>query len=233
MHYVEHVTYPNKKYDTLEEFVDSFNKTYDYRSIMEYDYDYYMECKDGYGYCEPGCCKCGKVIDIVIKKLQYTEIINKISKLSLIDQYIIDRLLSYYDFSNVTNFTPIVSKGYCGEEFDAIQLNEPIKDILYKHLSNLISLSDINKILYVLNIEYDIPATSLQNYSNAIVKSIPINHIMFNPAFFNKYEYNDYFLPRGICIQNKDLTYLIIDGHNRISQDIRHEKTEINIILLS
>jgi hypothetical protein len=225
--------FTTEKYTSLEEFATDFNETYDYKYIMTYDYDSYRDCQNGSNCCDNDYCRCSKITNFSIKCFRYDQIINKISKLPLLDQYVIHRLFTFYDLPNIQNFNPIIVSSYYGEELDAIQLDPTIKTTISNHLISLTPLSNIDKILYSLNIEYDIPATSLSNYKFAEVISIPINDIKYTPYLLNKYnDQIDYFLPRGIIIKDDNL-YTIIDGHKKISQDIRNEKLEIQVILLS
>ena len=216
----------HKKCNSLQEFAHNFSKTIDYKDIIIYDYDSYFDCQND-SYC------CSKIISMNIKKIQYDKLINKISKLPILDQYVINRLLSFYELFNIKNYEPIIVSSCCGEKLDSIILNSSLKTIIFNHLSNLISLSDLDKIVYILNVEYDIPILSLRNYHKANIISIDIYDIKYAPDLLEKYNsFIDYSLPRAICIKENNL-YTVIDGYREICKDIEIGKMETQIILLS
>lgn len=232
--YIKYECFSNKKANTLKKFADSINETYNYKYIIDYSYDDYKACEHGSDCCNNDYCRCGLIQNIKLKNIPYDKIINKISKISIIDQYCIDRILSFCGFNNIDNYEPIVSGGYYGEELDAIILNESIKDNIYKHLYNLIPLSDFDKIKYILDMEYDIPATSLKDLSNVSVQTISTYDIIFPLGLRKlKQNYKDYNLPRAISTRYKDHTYSIIDGYSRINSAIQNDIKEIQVILLS
>jgi hypothetical protein len=121
------------------------------------------------------------------------------------------------------------------KELDAIILKKYIRENIYNKLFDLITLSDFDKILSILNLEYDIPATSLKDLSDVSIETISTYDIIF-PIGLRKqsnYHYQDYNLPRAISKKNIDNTYSIIDGYKRINAAIQNDLKEVQVIVLS
>lgn len=204
------------------------NKNFQYH--CEITYDTYYECHTGSSCCDNDYCRCGVIQNAEIKETPEISSIVKLfgNKLKEIDKYCIDRILTINNVWDPDKYDICIRPGYYGEEIDFVKLKNAEK-IEEKTEKVLRLKTNAAKIKAILIEEYDFFINCLEgkrfkitNIKKSEIKSKPHK---LDKKMFEIYE--DYDLPRGICIKKGEF-YELIDGFHRVASAT---KENIKIIL--
>lgn len=219
-----------QKTNSIDYLISRLNQIF-YHSYVDIDYD--RETTD-----ENDNFYSSKIINEHITSIDFDSFINEYTyTLSALLQYIVDRLFRIYKFYDKNNWELSIDTGYYNDEYVSASFPQ-IHDII-SNLYTIKSLSQIEQILYILNLEYGYILPILQDKTTAEIISISPNEITsMNDHYFKKVNtqdqsiYNNYTLPRAVCI-NSHNSYRIIDGYHRTASAIHNNLSKIDIILLS
>lgn len=221
------------KKDLFEKFL-----SYGYSGVIDYDYDRSLcECDpDTYDYC-----RCTEIIAQRLHSFSKNnfsiEIIKIVKKnygsLSEIDLYCLSKLLQFQNIST-EDFELNICGGYYGEEINGLLFSK--KDEIQSKIEELITLSEIEKIKFVLKLEYGYLLPILENISEASVETRKVENIQ--SRFSDPYSYHkmidcsefygeNYTYPRAILFGN-----ILIDGNHRMLEAKKLNLTEVPVIVL-
>lgn len=202
-----------------------------------------------YGYERSGCicndwpCRCTTIRNTWIENIDINKVMTellhnnfiKTNKLTEIDLYCFDRICRVNDIWDKYLYDIEVCPGYYGEEIHgAFFCNE---EKVISEFDELLKLdSDIDKIKYILELEYGYVIDSIANCHNIImVNCSPKSVVCPQREYYHRLEkevvesYKDYNIPCAVCKKSGD-KYLIIDGYHRIAANKDKENIEIIVI---
>lgn len=171
-----------------------------------------------YGCSVEGICRCSTIKDA--KVTEVGDIVSYFVKLNDFDRYCIDRLLVARKIWDTDNWEVRVCGGYYGQEIEGVFLRNAEK--IENEVTELLKLSDSDKIKYVLNLEYGYILDVLENKTFEICEVNKTDIVFGQEGHYKKLnkdiveKYQNYELPRGVCVWD-DLKYRVIDGYHRIS----------------
>ncbi len=218
-----------------------------YGAGINYDSNYIRNCRES-GCNDEGICRCGKYEDFKITSFDANAFIDTLNfKISNdLVKYCIDRIVRIQNISP-ENFNAQINGSYYGEEIDAIYLDHSVCSKLYKKIFKLKKLADIDKIKYLLELEYGYILDSIKNLKHYNIKEIDMSTIKKSDHYTKKILEKDlnnydevYKLPRGIFIDKTDycprqyneFNYKLIDGYHRLlSAEQMGMKTIVGIVL--
>jgi hypothetical protein len=210
---------------------------YNFRYLVDVEYDTEYHCdeeencdEEGNSFCKNDFCRCSTIENTRIEKgIDILYIVQAVlsPKSSIIDEYCVERILrinKIYDTDPYHDMLDIeVCRGYYGEEIGSVTLDRQIAKKIDEEVAKMLSLSDNDKIRYVLELEYGYVLESLKNLTFSI-KEVDKENIIFAQKEYAKKldkemveqykDWND--LPRGICLKEDNVEkYRIIDGYHR------------------
>ncbi len=210
---------------------------------------------ESYGCEEEGICRCAQIdhvqiisVDLqilsqelfkrIFDKSKKTFRDNKITEIlygfnpDLINLYCIDRILSINKLWDESNWQPIISSGYYGEELADLVIKPPLFENINEQFTEVFDLESLeDKILYLLKLEYGSVLDSLKDRKFEILQINTIDLIFGQKSHFTKVKnknvdyYKNYSLPRGLAIESKG-KYRVIDGYHRLTS-INYDKVTL------
>lgn len=168
---------------------------------------------------------------------------------NLINFYCFDRILSYYKIYELSNYGFDICDGYYGDELNGVFFKK--ENEVFDRLKELLNLKlDIDKIEYILDLEYGYLIDSVANKSTAkIITDFDLEKIkVYNIDYYTHLEtdvltyyeknipYHGFNLPVAI-VRKHDYDYKLVDGHHRvltlIMRNAKNEtKTHYSVISL-
>lgn len=198
----------------------------------EVEYDYERSPCTCNAYEDGDYCRCTTIerawveeinIKLVIKKL-YDKYCNE---QSAINEYCFDRICSVFKIYDKDYYEVESTWGYYGEEIEGVYFDNEEK--IVEAFNELLELeTDLDKIQYVLKLEYSYLLDRLMYMTSATVEEVSTEKIKLpQQEYFVKLskeiieDYKDRKLPVAVCIKHKDRfhdafdTYTLIDGYHR------------------
>ena len=216
--------------------ISLFNElnSWDSYSIADYSYER-SRCN-----CSEDYCRCTQIISTKINSIDYKlftskliKLINNHYELSEIGKYTLYKLIQFQNISE-EDFEVNVCAGYYGEEVNGVAFQKAAE--LEIEIKKLINLSDIEKIKYILELEYGYLLPVLENISTAEIKTIklssiklrqddPINYVKIKDC--SNFYGADYSYPRAILFAN-----FLVDGNHRMFEAKKLKLQEVPVIIL-
>ncbi len=190
---------------------------------LKYDYEYSCGIEGCY---DEGVCRCGKIVDPKIEDefIDYTTTLNAYKNLkpNNFEKYCIDRILNHYKVYDPELWYINIDGGYYGEEIGKVVFDNPTKiDETVKNMMNL--KTNKQKILMVLELEYGYLLDELKNKKSWRIRKIKRDNLIIGQKDHYKKvnvetvdRYEDYSLPKGVCLPEND-KFRLIDGYHRIA----------------
>lgn len=203
---------------------------------VEYDYER-SQCT-----CNDWPCRCTTIEskwieDISINKVMSAILIRnfKSKNLTEIDLYCFDRICRVNNIWDKECYEIEVVPGYYGEEIDGVFF-ENEENVVFEFDKLLTLKNDIDKIKYILELEYGYVIDSVKNCCNVSIIDCD-SKLVISPQqeYYHRLEknvvesYKDYEIPRAVCKKNGD-KYLIVDGYHRVAANKNKESIEIIVI---
>lgn len=205
-----------------------------YLSGINYDYD------DDKGYCECGeYCRCGKISNFRLLELDITKLINSIIDTKVLknpfDVYAADRVIRAAKLTK-ESFEGIGVSGYYGEEL-SISLNQNQLDFIEGNLLAVeLIKTNIDKIKFLLNLEYGYLLDVIKDAKSAEIISIDKYKIVHSQEEYRKkvpiseYYSQEYTLPTGIVREVSLDRYRILDGYHRTFSNSKLNSIDVILI---
>lgn len=206
-------------------------------SGVEYGYER-SEC-----ICNDWPCRCTTIRNTWIENIDINKVMTellhnnfiKTNKLTEIDLYCFDRICRVNDIWDKYLYDIEVCPGYYGEEIHGAFFGNEEKVV--SEFDELLKLnSDIDKIKYILELEYGYVIDSIANCHNIIIVNCSPKLVVYpQREYYHRLEkevvesYKDYNIPCAVCKKSGD-KYLIIDGYHRIAANKDKENIEIIVI---
>lgn len=205
-------------------------------SGVEYDYER-SQCT-----CHDWICRCTTiesawVEDIDINTVMSCLLIDHFPRedLTEIDLYCFDRICRMNNIWDKEYYEIKTCPGYYGEEIDGVFFL--MEEKVIADFNKLITLkNDIDKIKYVLELEYGYVIESIDDCRNvAVIDCDPKLIVAPQQEYYHRLKndvvesYKDYKIPCSVCKKNGD-KYLIIDGYHRVAANKDKESIEIIVI---
>jgi len=180
-------------------------------------------------------CRCTKIINPKIEELNANPVISDILELfpkDIILRYCVDRILRGLGIGNKENWDVHICGGYYGEEIDGCEFSNTNK--VLEKISELLDLSDNDKIYYALKFEYGYILPSVEN-KNWIVQEVLLSEIYIpQEDHYRRLDretiesYEGITLPIGICVKDTQEVKLV-DGYHRYAaaKNAKMEKVQI------
>ena len=194
-----------------------------------------------YDYERSGCtcndwpCRCTTIEHSWINEINTNDVIKNLmpNKITELEKYCFDRLCYINKVYDKDYYEINICPGYYGEEVDGVYFENEEK--VLEEFSKLQNLSDLKKILRILELEYGYVLKSIENSNSITIDEIDKNDIIFpQEEYHRKLEkevieaYTNYDLPR--CVVTKQGSkYKIIDGYHRATACLS-DKIKIIII---
>ena len=215
------------------------------RTNLQYDVDYdYIrsECTCNAYECND-YCRCTTIERAWVESINVNLIIYKLYKKyceehSDINEYCFDRICSAFKIYDKDYYEVESCGGYYGEEIGGVYFENEKKVVeAYNELLGL--ETDLDKIRYVLKLEYSYLLDRLMYMTSAAIEEVNTEKIKLpQQEYFVKLskeiieDYKDRKLPVAVCIKHKDRfhdafdTYTLIDGYHRFiaNQDRKANK---------
>ena len=191
----------------------------------EIDYDYERSACTCDAYENGDYCRCTTIENAWIESLNVKRVFNKLYKIhgkeySEINEYCFDRLCSIFKIYDKYNYEIESCDGYYGEEIDGIYFDNEEKIVeAYNKILEL--TNDIEKIKYVLELEYGYLIDKVANAVSAVIKEVNTEKIRLpQKEYFVKLskevieDYKNRELPVAVCIKD-ECEYKLVDGYHR------------------
>lgn len=232
------------KVNSTKRIIPKFEKT---NLQYEVDYDYNRsECTCN-AYENGDYCRCTTIelawVEAVNVKLVIKKLYDKYCKEhSEINEYCFDRICSAFRIYDKDYYEVESCGGYYGEEIEGVYFEKEEKIVeAYNELLEL--KSDLEKIQYVLKLEYSYLIDRLLYMTSATIEEVSTEKIRLpQQEYFVKLskevieDYKNRKLPVAVCIKNKDKfydafdTYTLVDGYHRFIAN--KDRTTNKIIVL-
>ena len=197
---------------------------------VEYDYERSQCTCDAYGrgdYCRCTTIERAWVESINIKEVTKYLYSNHCEEKSEINEYCFDRICSVFKIYDKDYYEVESCYGYYGEEIGGVYFENEEKVVeAFNEVLKL--LSNVEKIKYVLKLEYSYLIDRLMHATSATIEEVHADKIVLpQREYFVKLsmevieEYKDRELPVAVCIKEKDRfhdewdRYVLIDGYHR------------------
>lgn len=220
----------------------------DLKYMVDYEYDSYYPCQHGSGCCDDDYCRCCEISNVRITNVPINYFVEFLcgkakknlskeeNKKDTILRYCVDRILRLHQIYDNNNFDTSVRDDYYGQEVGTIYLKQNCCNIINTSLSQLKSLPDIDKIKFVLELEYGYLLDKIKTSTLLVIVEVTGSDIIHsNGEYIKKIKqddvYKDYNLPMAVCV-SEGKKYKIIDGYHRISYIRNSKQKSFNIIVL-
>jgi hypothetical protein len=217
-----------------------------YSDEVEYDYNVVRDCY-AKGCRDEGICRCGKIEDIEIKKVNRTVLNSLVKKIKLrknakvketegrfileneqFFMYCVDRLFTINKLYDGDVWDINVRGGYYGQEINSVSPPLSFSDDVIK----IAKLDPQQRIKYVLTREYGYLHDRLKDKS-FVEKTVSTKNLVVGNEYRKTdgklYECSEYNLPIGIYLKEKD-KYVLMDGYNRFYGIVPNKET-VQIII--
>ena len=209
--------------------------------VVDYDYERSQCTCDAYE--RNDYCRCTTIERAWVESINVNLIINKLYKKyckapSEINEYCFDRICSAFRIYDKDYYEVESCSGYYGEEIGGVYFENEEKIVeAYEEVLKL--FSNIEKIKFVLELEYGYLIDSLTCVTSAIIEEIKTEKIKLRQReYFVKLcketieDYKDRKLPVAVCIKNHDGfdTYTLVDGYHRFVAN--KDKKTLKIVVL-
>lgn len=201
---------------------------------VEYDYER-SSCV-----CHDWPCRCTTINQTWVESININETIatlcfSHFKNVNYIDFYCFDRICRIFHVWDKEYYEVEVCAGYYGEEINGVYFEN--EDKVISEFNKVLELkNDIDKIKYVLQLEYGYTIESIKDSNYANIIDCDTKLIVFpQKEYYRKLEsdvidsYKDYSAPCAICKKQGD-KYLIIDGYHRVAAN--QDKENITIIVI-
>ena len=198
-------------------------KSYFEKTNLNYEVEYDYE-RSGC-HCNDYICRCTTIERAWVEEIFISSVVNKLYKKfckehSEINEYCFDRICHALRIYDKDLYEVETGGGYYGEEVYGVYFdNEEQIFNAYAALTDL--SSDIEKIKFVLNMEYGYLIDRVANTTSATIQKVDSKKIILpQQEYFIKLskevieDYKDRKLPVAVCIKNED-KYILIDGYHR------------------
>ena len=226
----------NKKPRTIKNIVEYISKNKNCLAYCNYDYGIEYDCENNDCNTE-GICRCGKLTNCKIESLDVSKLLDVCNKMSIVDQYCVDRVVTLNGIHDKNNWEISVCGGYYGEEIDGVDLDHSVFNSIISQLNGLDNKTDIEKIKLLLKYEYGYLLAVLKDKSFLEIISLSKNNIRaFNDEYnkkINKEEgelYKNYNFPRAVVRINNSGDYVIVDGYHRLASVAYDEKVDVFLL---
>ena len=218
--------------------------------VIDYDYETEYSCEDS-GCHSEGICRCGRIYNVEVTPVDIMKLTTHIyeslvdnSKAGLrqqklnqlfyggkvVDEYCINRILSYHKLYESRNWNIEITGGYYGDEIGNVTMNDIIFKLINSECQKLMELEILSeKIKLVLSLEYGYLLPDLEGKNFEIInitksdidfQSLNQNHIrLVNEEKelngLSHYNSSSYSLPRGV-VRKFGSQYKIVDGFHRM-----------------
>lgn len=224
-----------------------------FKYAVEYEYESYGP-RNNRCSCD-GYCRCQVYSGLRVKNggVDLNYITNKICGTAIcgtdkndVTFYCVDRILRANKVYDASLWVVDASRGYYGEEIGDITIENPQKII--DQLNNMYAMSDIDRIRYVLSLEYGYVLPKLLNYKKAEIKMVSTSEVFFPQDEYRKKVQtgdNDVYVNWcgvcGVCVEElcdvsfrkSGTLYKLVDGYHRCCSAILQNRNKVLIALLS
>lgn len=220
-------------------------KPYFEKTNLQYEVDYDYE-RSGCT-CNDYICRCTTIERAWVETIDITAVINKLYKRfgkesSNINKYCFDRICHALRVYDKELYEVETGGGYYGEEVYGVYFDN--EEMLSNAYSVMLELgSDVEKIKYVLNMEYGYLIDRVATTTSAVIESVATNKIELpQKEYFIKLskevieEYKNRKLPVAVCIKKKDRfleefnRYILVDGYHRWVANKDRDAVEIVVL---
>lgn len=232
----------------MNEFYDKIIDELDKNSIWSgVDYSYGRTLCD----CSEDYCRCTSIAHTKINSVDLNSLIDCLlynkqnwkqsydKSSHFFDYYIVDRLFRICKLYSCENWEVNRCPGYYGEETDGCSLSEELKIRVISYLKEISILSNYDKILKILELEYGFILDRLKNFADIEIIETDISNIKIVQVDYGRKVlsedlslYKNYNLIHGICTKNSDNSFSIIDGYHRVLAAQQYNKSKIKILVL-
>ena len=220
-----------------------FEKT----DLQDYvDYDYERSACTCNAYETGDYCRCTTIDRAWVESINIDTVVSKLYKKfstapSELNEYCFDRICYAFKIYDKDLYEVEIGRGWYGEEVYGVYFENEEK--IFNAYTELLKFnSDLEKIKYVLNLEYGYLIDRVATTTSATVEEVASKKIKLpQTEYFIKLtkevieEYKNRRLPIAVCIKQKDRwleeydRYILVDGHHRF---VANKEKAINKIIV-
>lgn len=190
---------------------------------VEYDYER-SQCTCN-AYENGDYCRCTTIERAWVESINVKLVIRKLyekycQELSTLHEYCFDRICTIFKIYDKDYYTVESCGGYYGEEIEGVYF-ENESQIVDAFLQVLALESDIEKIKFILELEYGYLIENVRKATVAYISPVPTKHIVLpQQEYFIKLDkaviedYKNRKLPIAVCLESGGY-YKLVDGYHR------------------
>ena len=222
--------------------------TFEKTDLQPYvDYDYERSACTCNAYENGDYCRCTTIESTWVESVTVNRVVATLYKKycrehSEINEYCFDRICHALKIYDKELYEVETGAGYYGEEVYGVYFEDEEK--IFNAYTEMLELeSEIEKIKYVLNLEYGYLIDRVANKTSVIIEEVNTEKIKLpQTEYFIKLnrevieDYKDRKLPVAVCIKQKDRVleefdrYILVDGYHRYVAN-KDRKTNKIIVL--
>lgn len=225
------------KYPSVySDIIEKLNRNQHYNAGFSCDYE-----RNTFNCHCPDYCRCAVITDFKPTKFDATEFINNLifdqygRELSMMDAYACDRVIRASKLTK-GSFEGGGVGGYYGEEL-LVEINREQLEFIAKNLYAVEFLqSNIDKIKYLLELEYGYLLDTIKNATSAEFITIDKSQIIQSQEDYRKkvevseFYSQEYHLPTAIVNEVSPNHYRILDGYHRTFSNSKLENIDVVVI---
>ena len=213
------------------ESIDRLKRNFMY--TVEHEADYGRRCDRS---CDEGICRCSTIENARVTEVNTEDISDKLVRKAdqnSILHYCIERILVSEKLYDPDMWDVYVAPGYYGEEVRSVtvDISAPIIDKLKK----LVTMTNIQKIKYILTEEYGYLLPPLDAYKNVVIHTAKLSNVIptqnYYKAKVDASIYHSRSLPYCV-VESGDGKFKIVDGHHRYAAAAYDSVPFIPVIIL-
>lgn len=180
--------------------------------------------------CTGNCsdyCRCSQIVNARIRSVCAASIVEEVvpkKHRNSILGYCVERVLRLCGVCDKENWSIKIVGGYYGQECNGISLDDITKNIAIKHINNLMSQSDSQRVEYVLQLEYGYTLPILSGKTWKLLSVDRNNIIVGQEQYYDRKlmplivtKYVDHQFPIAVCVLENGGRYRLIDGYHRFA----------------
>lgn len=187
-------------------------------------------------------CRCTTLSNVFVKCANPQELaLSAMPKdhINTIVHYCFERILVNQQIWDQYSWDVEVDNGYYGEEIGKVMIDYNTAASIKENVEKMMSLkTDIEKILFVLELEYGYVLSCLSGATDAKIKVVKLDDIRIgNTEYYRKIKTNKCLVSKhnytaiAVCVPEED-KYRIIDGYHRYSLAKKQSFKNVDIVLI-
>lgn len=214
------------------ETIDNLKSDFMYKAV-EHEADYDKRCDNS---CDSGICRCTTIENARVTEVDIERISDKLVRkkdLNSMLHYCIERILVSEKLYDPDMWYIDVINSYYGQEIDSVTLD--VSGPIINKLEQLVTMTNMQKINYVLTEEYGYLLPHLKAYNTALIYHAKTSNIIPSQNYYNTKVDASIYSGRSLpycVVESGDGKFKIIDGHHRYAAALNDALPFIPVVLV-